>query len=164
MIFKIWHKDKNYKCTLVEQYLKPFWCAFYLQFLLKLVFLIQSLLQFFFSSKERTYKGGLHRYYFWVMGEVNPPSRLCQNCAYMICLTNPPMFATSSHVTLFCPVRYEPKSAEDIQSCLSFSWKEIRIWKVCILYEIPNMTFWKRQDYGDGKKVVMRDKRGVKDD
>ena len=52
MIFQKWKKDKNYKCTLVQQYLKPFWCAFYLHFLLILVFLIQSLLQFFFQAKE----------------------------------------------------------------------------------------------------------------
>ena len=44
---------------------------------------------FFFSSKERTYKGGLHRCYFWVTSKANPPSHLCQNCDYMICLTNP---------------------------------------------------------------------------
>lgn len=119
----------------------------------------------FFSSKERTYKGGLHRYYFWVMGEVNPPFVLCQNCAYMICLTNPPMFATSSHVTLFCPVRYEPKSARKSYPVMSFFLlKEIRIWKVCILYEIPNMKTWKGKIMEMGKKVVMRDKRGVKDD
>lgn len=90
MIFEKWNKDKNYKCTLVQQYLKPFWCAFYLHFLLILVFQYSEFISiFFFSSKGRTYKGGLHRYYFWVMGEVNPPSHLCQNCDYMICLTNP---------------------------------------------------------------------------
>lgn len=31
--------------------------------------------------------------------------------------------------------------------------------KSCILYEIPIMTFWKRQDYGDGKKLLSEIRR-----
>lgn len=54
MIFEKWNKDKNYKCTLVQQYLKPFWCAFYLHFLLILVFQYSEFISifFFFQVKE----------------------------------------------------------------------------------------------------------------
>lgn len=29
------------------------------------------------------------------------------------------------------------------------------IWKGCLLYDSNNMTFWKRQNYADGKKIMV---------
>ena len=43
------------------------------------------------------------------------------------------------------------KKIEEFQVNIT-NWEELA-WKCCILYDFKYMTFWKRQKYGDNKKI-----------